>query len=216
MSTTPHVDARFKPGTDEEERLFSSLRQVLEQLSPVPDEEWKFIRPQLRIRNLKKGELLQRQGDQAEQFAYIQKGLLRTCVTSNAGDETTVLLACENAFAGAYQDFLMGQASSQFIIADEPSTLIVGNMELFATLEQRHRCWSEIRRKKVETIMQRLLRREFQFQNMTAEDRYDDLLAREPGLAARVDQWKIASYIGVSPEALSRIRARKAQRKNEN
>lgn len=215
MSTDSHVDSRLKPGTVDEERLFSAFRQVLEQLAPIPDEEWAFARHLLRVRRLRKGELLQSQGERAEFFAFIHAGLLRTYTASSAGDEATLLLAAENTFAGAYQDFLLSQPSSQSIVAEESSLLVLAGMGIFEVLEKRHQCWTEIRRKKLEAIMQRLLRREFQFQSMTAEERYDDFLARSPELAARVDQWKIASYLGVSPEALSRIRARKAKRKSE-
>jgi CRP-like cAMP-binding protein len=212
MSTISHVDSRLKPGTDEVERPIASLRLILGQLATIPDEEWEFARHLLRVRVLNKGDLFQKQGERPECFAFIHQGLLRTCATSPAGDEATLLIARENSFIGAYQDFLLGQHSSQFIVAEEKSVLVTASMDIFDLLEKRHQCWSEIRRKKVEGIMQRLLRREFQFQNLSAEDRYDDFITREPGLAARVDQWKIASYIGVSPEALSRIRARKTKR----
>lgn len=193
-------------------KAFHALRTELEKFAKIPDEEWEFAKPELQIQSLKKGEYFLQQGGAPDKIAFVNSGLLRSFKTAEDGSETTVLFSDEKSFGGSYQDFLRRAPSQQSIIAEEPTELVVLSMNLIPKLESRHPSWTQIRLGKLETIMQRLLRREHQFQNLTAEERYEDLLVRQQTLADRVDQWKIASYIGVSPEALSRIRKRRSSK----
>lgn len=188
---------------------FQLLRSELEKFAVIPNEEWEVAQHELQIKTLKKSEHFLKQGEAPDQACFVCQGILRTYTTSQDGAESTILFSDEGSFAGAYQDFLTGLKSLQSIVAEEDSVLVTFSMNLLPKLESRHPCWAQIRLKKLEMIMQRLLRREHQFQNFSAEERYEDLLTRQAGLAERVDQWKIASYIGVSPEALSRIRKRR-------
>jgi len=191
-------------------KAFQALRFELEKFAKIPDEEWEFAKIDLEINTLKKGEYFLKQGGSPDRIAFVNSGLLRAFKTAEDGSEATVLFSDEKSFGGSYQDFLLRAPSQQSIIAEEPTELVILSMNLIPKLESRHSCWTQIRLGKLEMIMQRLLLREHQFQNLTAEERYEDLLVRQGGLADRVDQWKIASYLGVSPEALSRIRKRRS------
>lgn len=80
-------------------------------------------------------------------------------------------------------------------------------MDTFESLYKRHRCWETLGRKLAEGLYIKKEMKERLLLMNTAEERYLQFLKEFPGLEKRVPQYHIASYLGITPVSLSRIRS---------
>ena len=114
-------------------------------------------------------------------------------------------LCFENDFFGDYMSFLNGQSSPLEVITFEPTRLLCISAENFEKLSQTE-AGSKLRGMAAEGLFMHKQQQQIDMLTKTAGQRYDDLHARVPGIFQRVPQKYIASYLGVTPQSLSRIR----------
>jgi CRP-like cAMP-binding protein len=185
---------------------FDVLRAYLEARAPFTDREMAFTRDRFIETTLPAGEFLQRAGDVARHAAFVAKGCLRSYVIDAHGKEHIVQFAPETWWLADAPSLMTGAPSQYFIDAVEDTELLlidppsqqqlVDNVPGYATALrtglQRHTAAKDQR------IVISL--------TTTAEERYLEFIARYPSLVQRVPQRMIASYLGVSPETISRVR----------
>jgi CRP-like cAMP-binding protein len=94
------------------------------------------------------------------------------------------------------------------IQALEESHLLVCNLQPVVELFDQHRCWERLGRKLAEQLYIKKETREAEFLLDDAETRYNNFQRAYPGLEHRLAQYHVASYLGITPVALSRIRRR--------
>jgi CRP-like cAMP-binding protein len=183
------------------------MRRALTQDVVIPDEEWQWFATCLSPCRLLPRQLLVRQGRRCDQMWFVVAGLLRLFRTE-AGHETTLGFDAEDRFVGAYDSVLSGEPASFSTEALEPCALLSFDR---ATLEQaygRHPCWERLGRLQAERQLVRRMRKEVAIRTLRPDTRYRRLMAESSWLLERVPQYHLASYLGVAPETLSRIRAR--------
>ncbi|MCB1165932.1 MAG: Crp/Fnr family transcriptional regulator [Leptospiraceae bacterium] len=175
----------------------------------IPDEQWRRFQSLLFPRTLKTGEHLIRAGQRATDFGYVASGILREYYLSPEGAENNKAFCTAGQMTGSYFDLLSEQDSTVNIQALQDSDLLCGSFESFQKLYDSHPCWERLGRLIAEQMFVRKARREYEFLTMTASLRYARLCEEQPSLLANVPQYHIASYLGITPVALSRIRKQK-------
>ncbi|MEQ9363995.1 MAG: Crp/Fnr family transcriptional regulator [Leptospirales bacterium] len=184
------------------------LRRALGQMADIPPREWRALRSIIRGRDLKRGEYLARAGEKATDFAVVIKGALREFYIRPNGSEFNKQFCLAGDFSGSYFDLLSEGVSTASIEALSDCRLLIGDYRRFTALYDRHPVWDRVGRLIAEALFVRKARREYDFLALSAEERYRLLRARTPRLEELIPQFHIASYLGVTPVALSRIRQR--------
>lgn len=185
---------------------FVALKAVVNHLVAPPQQEWERFGQLFTIRTLEKGEYFIRAGEASEYSAFINAGLVRFFYQTPQGQEFNKSFVYENQFMGAYSAFLT-QAPARFDIqALEACHLLVAKTRHMVDLFDKHLCWEKFGRILAEQLYIKKEQREAGFLLDDAETRYRNFLKRYPGLENRLAQYHIASYLGITPVALSRIR----------
>jgi len=185
---------------------FDVLRAYLKERGAFCEEQFDFMRSLFLPRTLESGAFLQRAGDVATHAAFVARGCLRSYVIDAKGKEHIVMFAPESWWLADVKSLATGTPSQYFYDAIEESEVllidgpshqkIVENVPEYAasfrTGLQKHAAAKD------ERIVHAL--------STSAEERYLQFLETYQSIALRVPQWMLASYLGISPETLSRIR----------
>jgi CRP-like cAMP-binding protein len=185
---------------------FVALKTALGHLVAPPEHEWQRFKQLFASRTLGKGEYFIRAGEVSEYSAFINAGLVRFFYQAPQGQEFNKSFVYENQFMGAYSAFLTQSQARFNIQALEECHLLVANTRHMVDLFDKHLCWEKLGRILAEQLYIKKEQREAEFLLDDAETRYCNFLHRYPGLEHRLAQYHIASYLGITPVALSRIR----------
>jgi CRP-like cAMP-binding protein len=157
-------------------------------------------------RTLRKGEFLLREGDEVRYGAFVAKGFLRSYIIDNKGREHIIQFAPENWWISDKQGMAEGAKATFFIDAIEDSEVLLMDLNGHKTLLQQVPCYGA----SFQTGMQKRSaakdKRIMQSLSATAEERYNDFISTYPSIVQRVPQHMLASFLGLTPETVSRIR----------
>jgi len=192
-----------------EERL-KFLRLVLSSLAPIPEGQWPLLLQRCSPLSVKAKANVLSQGEPADKIHFVCKGVLKTCYTHGADEPITKGFVWEGRLAAPYTAILTRQISNIGIVALEDSDLVEIPASVLPELFASHCCWQELGRKFAELLLVERERREFQMMTLDAQARYEAFQASFPELVNRIPQYEVASYLGITPVTLSRIRARRA------
>jgi CRP-like cAMP-binding protein len=162
----------------------------------------------LRPHSYAKGDYFLQEGQMAKNVAFVVKGLLSQYYASPDGDIVIKRFFPENYFAGSLPAMLTHSPSIFAIRALEPTETLEYNFYDFKALTEKHRDLAAfyIRYMELHWIIEKEpLEISFRYDN--AKTRYINFLREYPNLEPRLKQHEIASYLGITPTQLSRIRA---------
>ena len=182
---------------------------AIEARVPLSPDERGTLGARLSARSLARGEPLVREGDRCDLVAFVGAGAIRVTVTVD-GDERTAYFATDGQTVSDYESFLTRAPARMTLEAVEPCELAVLDRDAIAWGYAELRHGERLGRLIAENLFLATHRRLISFYVDSAEARYLRLLDEHPGLVQRVPQHMIASYVGVRPQSLSRIRARLA------
>ncbi|MFA6245444.1 MAG: Crp/Fnr family transcriptional regulator [Mucilaginibacter sp.] len=173
-------------------------------LSP---EEIAIVTTLFKEKTFKKGEYFLEEGRICRQVGFVAKGLLRYYINHD-GEEKIYDFSQENEFVCNYESFLPQAPSSKNIQALEDSIIFVishADLQVFyATVRGGER----FGRVAIEAVFVKLLQDISSLYMETPELRYERFLKNHADLQQRISQYHIASFVGVKPQSLSRIRKR--------
>jgi len=185
--------------------MIEKLRSFFERSFPITDEQFEFIKTMFIPKKVKKGEFLLREGEMTRYSIFVASGCLRTYTIDDSGKEHILQFSPENWWTGD-MSFTSNVPSKCFIEALEDSDVLLTEMSSIQKLNkyipQSAAQYETALQKSMEAKNQRII----SSLSATAEQRYNDFLKKYPSLVQRVPQHMIASYLGISPETLSRIR----------
>jgi len=180
-------------------------------LPSLPDASWDAIVPHLTSRSLTRGETLVRAGDTVDSVAFVRAGLLRMYYLRADGREFNKSFLGPGAFCGVLDALASGAPSRLSISALAATELTVLPWATFDALCRRDLAWSEVGRQMAQGLAVKKMRKEAGLLLDTAEQRYETFLAEFSELESVIADYQIASYLGITPEALSRIRRRRSK-----
>jgi CRP-like cAMP-binding protein len=158
-------------------------------------------------RRLRKKELLLREGEVCRHVAFIESGCLRYFYNVN-GEHHTGQFFFENSWYTDYDSFLTQSPARVGIEALEPCQLWLLSHGALHRLYEEYPVYERFGRLMAEQAFRGARAHSAELLNLTPEERYLRLVAERPKVVQRVPQHLIASYLGVKPESLSRIRKR--------
>jgi CRP-like cAMP-binding protein len=168
--------------------------------------ELAFMRTLFQPRRLAAGEFLQRAGDVARHAAFVARGCLRSFVIDGKGKEHVVQFAPEQWWLADAISLNTGTPSQYFYGAIEDSDVLLIDAPGQQQLVDRVPGYSAALRAGLQKHAAAKDLRIVKALSATASERYLDFVHTFPTIAQRVPQWMVASYLGVSPETISRIR----------
>jgi CRP/FNR family transcriptional regulator, anaerobic regulatory protein len=185
------------------------LKSFFEKQVPLEKQAWKDLQEIIEPKEFKRKDHFLHQGEICKQLGFIVKGYVRLYFLKD-GDEITKDFNFENSFCGSYASFSLRQPSRFNIVAMEKLKLYtIGREDLFRLFD-KYPGLQKLGRLSMEHMFIRKEMREASFLLDSAEQRYQDLLLQYPKITQRVPLKYLASYLGITAETLSRIRALKS------
>lgn len=190
--------------------LLKRMRHVLERLASLPDEEWSYFFSRLEMLEHARGGQIFRQGERVDRIYFVGRGLVRVFYRSESGEEINRSFFRENEFFTAELSFYGNMPSNVGAEALEDTRLLFISRETLGECYRRNPGWERLGRLIAEQNYVRKEIKEMFSRQTTARERYLHLLAKSPALVERVPLYHLASYLGITPETLSRIRRKLA------
>lgn len=184
------------------EQLFKSLGEKVKMTPEEMDICKTFFIP----RKLRKRQFLLQSGDTCKVNAFVEKGILRSYTVDEKGNEHIIQFAAEGWWISDLYSFLTGERSSYYIEALENCELLLLTLPASEGLLAALPKFETYQRLLLQGAYIAMQRRITASLNQTAEEKYLDIIYTYPDIIQRVPQHMVASYLGITPETLSRIR----------
>ncbi|MFV0304141.1 MAG: Crp/Fnr family transcriptional regulator [Moheibacter sp.] len=193
--------------------MFDELKTYFQeksvQLSP---EVVNMIDQNLERRLVKKNEILLHEGENCSHTFFVAKGLLRAYTMDEQGKEHILQFAPENWLISDRSSVLFNEVSEQYIDAIEDSEVILIESGFFEKLSEISSDFQRFNMNALNNHIRHLQKRINLLISATAEVRYLDFVKLYPNILLRVPQLMVASYLGITPESLSRVRKELARK----
>lgn len=187
--------------------MIDSLLQSIQHVISLSASEKDIVTALFKEKTYKKGEFFLEEGKVCKQVGFVAKGLLRYFINHD-GEDKTYDFAQENGFVCNYESFIPRTPSTKNIQALEDCEILqisYDDLQVFyKSISQAERFGRIV----IEQVFIQTLQDLSSFYTDTPELRYEKILTKHPDLLQRMSQYHIASYVGVKPQSLSRIRKR--------
>lgn len=175
--------------------------------------EWRVFQSRLSIKHFKSGEIILHQGDICKELYFINSGLARAYVIDEDGKDYTWGIFfndthshMSNLFVTNYDSFLHQTPSSIHIEALEDTELVVTSFEdvqfVYTKLKKGERLGRLMAEEAYSYLHQQIIDRQIK----SAKERFEDFLEKTPYLLEKVPQYHIATFLGITPQHLSRLK----------
>jgi CRP-like cAMP-binding protein len=218
LSTATHLDTNHpfflpltmtKKGTPLLDENFQILHQFLIDHYSFPDRDSHDVFNKFQFADVKRNITLHQQNQICEYAYFICHGCVRTFFTNRKGEENTRYIAFENNFVSAFSSFITQTPSLENVQTLEDSKLLKIRQTDFFHLVNHHATFSKLYLHSLEQAQVISTWRLETMLSMTAKERYRDLLERMPQIVLRLSNKQVASFLGITQESLSRLKAKK-------
>jgi CRP-like cAMP-binding protein len=193
--------------------MFELLFQKLDEKIELPEAEKQLCKSFFIPKRLRKKQYLLQEGDPARYVAFVEKGILRSYTVDEKGGEHIMQFAFEGWWISDHYSFLTGEASNYNIDALDDCELLLLTRQAEEEMMQKIPKLERYFRILLQNSLIAMQRRVLGSMSQTAEERYNEMITICPTLPQRIPQHMLASFLGITPETLSRIRKQMALRK---
>jgi CRP-like cAMP-binding protein len=182
------------------------LRKILTDLIQLTEPEWDILKDKLSRKEHKAKSIIIGEGKIADCVYFIEKGLLRTYYLQH-GKEVNTYFACDGQFITSYSSFISQTPSLEYLETIENSIVYSISFTTMTELYKIASKFEKLGRILAEKNYLCVIDRTRKMQVMTAKQKYLDFIhSYDKRIVHRVPQHQIASYLGIAPESLSRVR----------
>ena len=182
------------------------IKKYFDQYSLLTISTWQKLKEILISRNLNRGEIFCKEGSKYSNEFFVLEGTIRGYYISYKKDEVNVSFYPEKYFATPYFYRNLKGNSTINLQSIEKSVIIEFNAEKFADLMRQHNDLENFGRIIIEKELKERIEKEIYLLSRSAEDRYEYFQQQFPGLENKIPHYHIASYLGITPISLSRLR----------
>lgn len=188
--------------------MYQSLYHYISSKVNITDEEFEQVKKHHTPFNIKKKEFLLKKGEICTHGAFVCKGALRMYFINDKDEKVTLQFAIEDWWIGDRESFRHKTPSNYYIEAIETSELLLitaeGQQKSCDEIPAYRKLTNQIKEANAYATQKRLAA----ILTYTAEEKYKSFAAKYPEIIQRFPQHMIASYLGIQPETLSRLRNR--------
>lgn len=192
--------------------MFELIDKNISKHIQLSEEELIFFHSLLKVKTIGKKQFIQQAGETSHHTGFITKGCVKNYILDEKGHEFIMYFAIEDWWVGDISSFFEQKPGNLFIETIEETEMLTldykSSVILFEKIPKFERHFRILIQRSLITLQQRF----FDTLAKPAEERYLNFLKKYPEVVNRVPQQLIASYIGVTPEFLSKIRAKIAKK----
>lgn len=189
-----------------------TIETFLSEVLDIPNENVIKCSPFYQEKRYKKGEILMSEGEICHHTFFVEKGLLRMYSIDKNGKEHIIQFAPEKWIVSDRSSLYFNEKTKYYIDAIEDSEVILLQNDFFQELKEEFPYSSKNNEILLQKHIRNLQSRVNSLLAESAEERYLNFIKMYPDLLLRVPQWMVASYLGITPESLSRVRKELAKR----
>ena len=193
--------------------MYELLFEKFSEKITLTEEEKQQVKTFFSPKKLRKKQYLLQEGDVSRYIAFVEKGTLRSYTVDEKGSEHIIQFAFEGWWISDQYSFLTGEPSTYNIDALEDSELLLLTRQSEEQLLEKLPQFEKYFRLLIQNSLISMQRRLAGSLTLSAEQRYQKLTQSCPSIPQRVPQHMMASFLGITPETLSRIRKQIATRK---
>ena len=186
--------------------IANSFKEYLKNKANLSPETIEELTLNLKTKTIPKGQFLLNKGEICHTSFFVESGLLRSFTIDETGKEHIIQFASENWIITDLSSAYFNEPSEFFIEAIENTTLTLLDREFFNQAAEISPNYRKFNEKALQNHIRHLQKRINLLLGAPADKRYLDFIKLYPDLTLRVPQWMIASYLGITPESLSRVR----------
>lgn len=191
---------------------YSSILSNIRRHVDFPKEDESLLTSIIKTTRVKKRQFIDQPGFVSAYRNYVAQGAFRSFFVDFEGKEHTVQIAVEDWFVSDFYSYITQTPATLFVEALEDSILFQLKYEDIEGLCSRHHAICNYFRITTERAFAFSRKRLLSNLSLTAEERYHEFIQRYPDIHQRVPQKVIASYLGISPEFLSKIRSQQSSK----
>ena len=189
------------------------VKRFFEELGSVPIPEWIHAGKFLRITSLKKGELFFNAGEPATKVGLVTQGMGAVYYQTDDGKKAIRRFILPGQPCTSYPAVIREEPARDTFEAVADTTVVWLEYKSLEQLMRRHICWERLMRRALEREIEEREHKEYELFVLSATERYQRFRERFPKVIRQVPQHMVASYLGISPVALSRIKSRSLGKK---
>lgn len=186
--------------------MFDKFYESIRQHVSLTDKEWETCKNNIRPKRMRKRQFLLQEGDTCRHIAFIEEGALYSYSVDEKGNQHVMQFGFEGWWIADLQSFLTNTPSTLNIEVLEDCELLLIDKKNQEKLLREIPDYGEYTRILFQNAYVALQQRVENALGLTAEEKYSRLIDRNPEFMNRVPLHLVASYLGVSPETLSRVR----------
>jgi len=190
----------------------TDLKRLINFLSPISQESWEKVKSLFIEKALKKGEYFVKAGEYAKEMGFLYEGIIRAFYRNIEGVEYIKHFFVGPTFCGGYSSLVNGVMNQINQEALTDCKILVVNFADFIALYDTCHDVERAARVLAESYYAQKERRELEIVLLNADKRYEIFQREYPGIEQKITQYHIASYLGITPTQLSRIRKKNAGR----
>lgn len=184
------------------EQLFASIHEIVS----LTDEEWELCKNNFRPKRMLKRQFLLQEGDVCRELAFVEKGALYSYSVDSSGNKHVIRFAFDGWWMANLHSFFTEKPTRLNIEVLEESELLVLDRKNHEKLFEKIPAYERYHRIILQNAYVALQQRVENALGLTAEEKYARLIEQNPEFMNRVPLNLVASYLGMSPETLSRVR----------
>jgi len=185
--------------------MLDQFKDYLRKKITITDEQFDLVSTDIKVKTFEKNTVVLSPGDISQKTYFVTEGLMRCYSVDSKGKANVIQFAPELWWLSERNGFF-NEPSDFFIDTIEPTTALLIPKNYFNDAAKHIPCLHDLNSTMLNNSIRFMQKRINMLLSATAEERYLDFIKLYPNLTLRVPQWMIASYLGITPESLSRVR----------